>query len=139
MRRQFLRATTALLVAAALGGCGNLLRDQEAAAHAMDDFYDRSNAGDYSKIYDTAGSVFQGETVRADFLQRLDAIHRKLGNYQTCRGQKSSSYTGDVTVELHYKTTFAEGAADEDFTYTIVGNHATLRRYRINSDALTAQ
>lgn len=134
------RQAALLLAAAALAGCGNFVRDKETAATAMDRFHARYDAGEYDKIYDTAGPDFQGENVRTDFLQLLAAVHHRLGNYKTCasQGWKTNSFGGDTSVELHYKTTFAEGKADETFTYTVSGTRATLRSYHVHADALTA-
>ena len=70
------RATWGLVVAAVLAGCGHPLRDKGTAADAMDRFHERFNAGEYGKIYDTAGSEFQSNNVRWDFLTLLDAAKR---------------------------------------------------------------
>ena len=137
-RLRICRPAAPLLAAIALAGCGNSVRDKETAATGMDRFHERYNAGEYDKIYDTAGPDFQGENVRTDFLRLLDAVHHRLGNYKTCasQGWKTNSLGGDTSVELHYKTTFAEGTADENFVYTVSGTRAALRSYRIDSDAL---
>ena len=137
-RLRICRPAALLLAAVALAGCGNFVRDKETAATAMDKFRERYNAGEYDKIYDPAGPDFQSKNVRTDFLRLLDAVHHKLGNYKNCasQGWKTNSFGGDTSVELHYKTTFAEGTADEDFVYTVSGTRATLHSYRINSNAL---
>ena len=127
-RLRICRPAALLLAAVALAGCGNFVRDKETAATAMDKFHERY----------TAGPDFQSKNVRTDFLRLLDAVHHKLGNYKNCasQGWKTNSFGGDTSVELHYKTTFAEGTADEDFVYTVSGTRATLHSYRINSNAL---
>ena len=140
-RFPILKPALALLTAAALVGCGNVVRDKETAAKAMDQFHARYNAGEYDKIYDTAGTDFQDSNIRTDFLKRLDAAHRQLGPYKTCdsQGWKTNSLGGDTRVELRYRTTFANGQADEEFVYGVSGTRATLRRYRIQSDVLTTR
>ena len=132
------RATWGLVMAAVLAGCGHPLRDKGTAADAMDRFHERFNAGEYGKIYDTAGPEFQGKNVRGDFLSRLDAAHRLLGDYKTCadRGWSSRSFGGDTSVELRYRTHFERGDADETFDYTVSSARATLRAYRVNPKAL---
>ena len=103
----------------------------------MDQFHERFNAGAYGKIYDTAGPEFQSRNVRGDLLQVLDEVHHKLGDYRTCdsRGSETSLF-GDTRVTLRYRTTFTAGEAEEEFVYNVAGARATLRSYRIDSDAL---
>ena len=136
-----LRVAWGLVVAAMLAGCGHALRDKGTAADAMDRFHERFNAGEYGKIYDTAGSEFQAQNVRGDFLTRLDAAHRQLGDYKTCadRGWSSRSFGGDANVELRYRTHFARGDADETFAYAVSGTHASLQTYRIDPKASDIQ
>ncbi len=136
--RRLLSLLAAAWLALGLTSCGDTLRGKGIAADAMDQFHDRFNAGDYDKIYDTADADFQGATTRTDFLKLLDAVHRKLGNYKTCASQswRTNTFNGDTSVGLLYKTTFEKGTGDEDFTYRVSGQRATLRGYHIHSDKL---
>ncbi len=135
------RVALGLAVTAMLVGCGHPLRDKGTAADAMDRFHEHFNAGEYGKIYDTAGPEFQSKNVRGDFLTLLEAAHRQLGDYKTCadRGWSSHSFGGDTSVKLRYRTHFERGDADETFDYTVSGTHATLRVYRIESKALNTR
>ena len=127
-----------LLLACALTGCGDFIHGKEVAADAMDQFHDRFNAGEFDKIYDTADADFQKAMGRADFLKFIEAVHRKLGNYKTCDSQdwRSSTFNGDTSVSLRYKTTFEKGAGEEDFVYRVSGTRATLPGSHINSPQL---
>lgn len=129
------------LAAIALSGCGKLAREKDLASDAMDQFHERFNAGDFDKIFDTADADFQRARPRGEFLNYIEAVHGKLGDYKNCdnHGWSTNFINSDTTVTLHYKTTFTKGTGDEEFVYRVSGARATLQSYQINSDKLNAE
>jgi hypothetical protein len=119
-------------------GCGTS-RDISLAKTAVDQFHQRFNAEQDDQIYDSADSALQKAVDRDTLHKMLVHLRRKLG---TCSQSATTGFvtnftTGGTFVSLHNKTTFTNGAGEEDFRWRIEGSgKAVLVSYNIQSPAL---
>ena len=126
-----------ILLALAFAGC-NPVKSTAAADQAVADFHTKLDAADFKGIYDATGQAFKKATPEKEFVPVLEAIHRKLGTVQSSDRQtwNINSYNLQTTVNMTYRTKFAEGDGTESCGYSIDGDKALLIYYNINSTAL---
>ena len=123
---------------AILGSCGSG-KTLELAAHAVEQFHSQMNSEQYQAIYAASDDGLHKATNEAEFIELLQAIHRKLGNVQTSTRSNSQvgAYTGQgIVVTLVYETTFKEGSGTEQFLWHVRDNQPVLLGYHINSKDL---
>ena len=122
-----------------LAGCSGR-SETEPAERAVATFRQQLEAARYDDIYLAAGEELKAREDKPGFIAMLHAVHHRLGGAR--RHNKESwlvSYQPDArTVTLHYATTYARGAANEQFTYRIDRAGARLVGYRIHAPALQA-
>ena len=130
-------ALLGVLLAAIFAGCGTG-KGKVAAEKAVADFHQRLDRSDFGRIYASAGSDLKNASTEKDFVELLDAVHRKLGSVQSAQlaGWRSGTFNRESRVSLSYKTTFTGGVAQENFDYRIDGPKASLIGYHINSNVL---
>jgi len=134
MPRTFL--VVAALVAA-LCGC-SMSADTATAEQAVPKFHEQLDAGHFDEIYEQAADDLKKVASQQDFVQLLEAIHRKLGDTKSAdkTGWNVNYQTSGSFVTLNYKTVFAEGDAQEQFVFRLQDKAALLVGYHINSTAL---
>ena len=128
----------ALFAAASLlAGC-DAVKDTASAEKAVKEFHEQFDKSDFKGIYSAAHPDFRAAETEKDFLDLLDAVHRKLGTVQSADrvGWNVNSSNFKTSVILNYKTKFTAGDASESFNYRMEGGKAILRGYNINSQTL---
>jgi len=125
------------LAASTLGGCGSTKAKGE-AEKSVATFHQRLDAGNFAAIYASTDPDFRKASTEKDFVGLLDAVHRKLGavHNSNLAGWRTGTFNFQQRASLNYKTTFANGEAQESFDYRIDGSKASLVGYHINSNAL---
>ena len=105
---------------------------------AVAEFHRHYNASDHSAIWGAADDAFKSATTEADFAAFLGAVHRKLGDHNASTIQRTNvrSGTGGTSVSQILASEFAGGKATESFNWRLVGGHAVLLGYNINSPTL---
>ena len=125
---------------AGLSGCTSSV-DRRPAEAAVQAFHARLDAGQYDAIYAEAADDLRAGASRQAVADQLAAVHARLGATRTWQplrwhlsfGMKSALLTMD------YATTYAAGAATEQFVYRMTGNEARLVSWRLKARALDAQ
>ena len=123
--------------AVALSGC-SLTADVSVATKAVDAFHRQLNAGQFVAIYAATSPAFKASTTEPQFEALLDAVHRKLGAFQsdTATGWNVNATTGGTFAALTFTSSYTGGQAQEQFTYRLAGGRAALASYQINAPAL---
>jgi len=129
-----------VLIAAALlllAGC-SMSADTKLAEQAVTQFHSTLDAGQFDSLYEHAADDLKNSTQRERFVAFVDAVHRKLGTYQssTEKNWNISYHPTGTYVTLSYTSTYAGGEANEEFVYRLEGQSALLAGYHVNSDAL---
>jgi uncharacterized protein (DUF2236 family) len=121
----------------AQGGCGTG-QDVKAAEEQVTNFHQQLDSQDFLNIYNQADPKLREVTKTEEFLGLLTAVHKKLGNVQNATRQSFyvNFSTSGSTVRLTYQTKFAEGDAQEVFTWKKNGSDLRLLGYNIQSNAL---
>jgi len=96
------------------------------------------DAAQFESIYDASASDLKRVATRKDFVDLLEAVHRKLGVAASSdeRTWIVNYNTSGEYVTLTYHTKYAEGNAAEQFVYRLEAGKALLAGYHINSNAL---
>jgi hypothetical protein len=104
-------------------------------------FHASLDAGDFGPLYEAAAEELKKAAAKQEFVDLLNAIHRKLGQVTKSERQKwNINYnTSGSFVTLVYDTTFANGNGTEQFIYKLNNGRARLVGYRINSNALVIE
>ena len=133
-----MRTVGYLLIAALLGGC-SMSADSKLAEQAVPEFHHMLDAAQFDVIYDGSADDLKRVATRKDFVDLLDAVHRKLGVVASSnqRTWKVNDNTSGSYVTLIYDTKYAEGDATEQFVYRLEIDKALVAGYHINSNALT--
>ena len=133
MRNIMLSVGLAYLIAACSMSANTQLADQE-----VPKFHASLDASDFAALYDAGAQELKAVTTKQDFVNLLEAVHRKLGAVSKSEktGWNVNYNTGGTYATLTYTTTFARGAGTEQFVYRIEDKRALLVGYHINSNAL---
>jgi hypothetical protein len=128
------RSFAALALLGLLGGC-SAGADLPVAQDGVTRFHQMLNAGDFADIYADSGPDMKKASTQADMIQLFDAIHRKLGNFQsgTMTGWRENATTSGTYVTLSYSAKFDRSDVTETFSWRIDQGHALLASYFINS------
>ena len=116
----------------------SLTKGKEIGEHAVVQFHNQFNAGQYREIYAQSDEGFRKATSEADTVALFDAVRRKLGSV------KNSNQTGwhvnatptGTLVSLTYDVEFSEGKGTEQFVFHLSGDKALLFNYNVNSPLL---
>jgi len=127
----------AVAMALVLGACSSSA-DFDRAKEGVERFHEMFNGGTFDAIYSEAGKEFQASTPRDEFLQFVEAVHRKLGKAGEAklRGWNVNYNTSGSYVTLTYATHYDEGDASEQFVFNVGGGKASLVGFHINSKVL---
>jgi hypothetical protein len=111
------------------------------AEGAVATFHQMLDTERYGDIYDASDDLFKNATPRSQFLDVLQAVHRKLGAVRS--SQQKEFYSQDRAgvnagsyISMRYDTEFAEGRANESFNWRVVNGKVQLVGYNINSPLL---
>jgi hypothetical protein len=117
-----------------LGGC-SVANDLPTAQDAVTRFHQRLNAGDFAGIYASSGPDMKKASSQADMVQLFDAVHRKLGNFQSGKvtGWRENATMSGTFVTLGYASQYDRSQVTETFGWRIDKGHALLASYFINS------
>ena len=131
----FLAFMAALL--AFVNSC-SLTKGKEIGEHAVVQFHNQFNAGQYHEIYAQSDEGFRKAASEADTLALFDAVRRKLG---TVKNSKQTGWHVNATptgtlVSLAYDVEFSEGKGAEQFVFHLSGDKALLFNYNVNSPLL---
>ncbi|HVY69110.1 MAG TPA: DUF4019 domain-containing protein [Verrucomicrobiae bacterium] len=120
-----------------LASCG-FGKSKEIAAKSVTTFHQEYNNSKFGEIYSGATPAFKTATKEGDFLKFIEAVHRKLGPFQTATqsGWQVNATTSGKFVVLSFNSQFENGAAAETFTFVVSGESAALQKYNINSPVL---
>lgn len=126
-----------LVLAGAIAGC-SFGADVPLAQKAVTTFHQQLDAGQFAESYKGASGEFRSATSEADWVKMADAVHRKLGKFQSTvsLGWNDQTTTSGHFIVLTYKSKYERGEANEQFTYRIEGAKALLAGYNVNSNAL---
>lgn len=113
-------------------------RDVGLAEAEIPSFHASLDAGDFESIYDASAEELKKAAEKHEFVNLLNAVHRKLGQVTRSEKQnwniKYSTFGSFVT--LVYDTTFSSGSGTELFVYKLNNGQARLVGYHINSNTL---
>jgi hypothetical protein len=109
----------------------------ERADGAVRRFHDELNAGQFDQICLGAGAAFLKGRRRDQFIETLEAVHRKLGDViGEERGRVNLNVnTEGIFVTVEFLTQFANDRAHETFTWRKSGNTLELYGYNVQSRA----
>ncbi len=122
--------------------CGSTTRSVEMAQRNVEQFHSQLDSQQFTAIYASCDEKFHQATSESDFVNLLDAVHRKLGNVQqsSLRNTGVAWFAGQgATVTLVYETKFTDGTALEKFVWHVKDNDAALYGYNINSNELVTR
>lgn len=113
-------------------------KSKNTAEAAVQHFHQQLEQGDFQGIYAGAGSEFKKASTEQQATEYFSAVHRKLGVLQSTNevNWNVNSFNGVTRVVLTYETKFAQGQAQETFTFRGDGDQAVLVGYTINSPTL---
>ncbi|MEQ7873896.1 DUF3887 domain-containing protein [Sphingomonas sp. ASV193] len=112
--------------------------DMAAGEKGVEAFHAALNAGKFDQIYASSDAEMKASTTTDAMRKLLDAIHRKLGNFESGKtvGWNDNSTTNGHFLTLNRNAQFERGTAKEQFVFRINGSHSTLAGYNINSNEL---
>jgi len=122
-----------LMMASCSGG-----KELAGAENAIIQFHRQLNSGEYRKIYLESDSGLKKVTPEANMIKLLDAVHRKLGAFQTGKqtGWQVNYSTSGTNTAVQFDSKFDRGSATETFTFVGDAQSPRLLSYNINSQAL---
>lgn len=114
------------------------MKGKELAEPAVVNFHAQFNAEKYSEIYNQADDEFKKSVNEKEWIELLEAVHRKLG---TVTKSDSASWNVNTTTSgtfatVTYDVEFSEGKGTEKFVFHITDEKALLYNYNVNSPLL---
>jgi len=132
-----------LSLIAALFFCNacSMTKYMDAAKQGVTKFHAELNAGHVDQIRESAAPEFRRAATEEQIRGLFTGIRKKLGDAGewSVIGWNVNVATSGTMVVLRCKTKFAEGDAEESFTWRVEGGAAKLAGYYINSLALVAK
>ena len=121
-----------------LSSCSDFKEGKSLADSALHEFHEKFNTQNFDYLYENAHQDFKSVTSQEEFLQLMEAIHRKLGPVTDTvnSGWNVNSYNLTTYVSLTQDTAFESGKGTESFVYQIEDKQALLLKYNINSNDL---
>jgi hypothetical protein len=119
--------------------CGTSLYEARSLANpAVARFHAQLNSGQYEDICQEADKVFSDQQVHDKMLHLLSVVHKKLGDAGDANmvNLNVNAMASGTFVTAQYRTKFAQGSAEETFTWRKNGKVLQLYKYNILSDAL---
>jgi hypothetical protein len=122
-----------LLLAACSGSA-----ERAGAEKAVLKFHQQLNSAAYEQIYAASDSGLKKATSKADMVKLLEAVHSKLGAFQTGTqsGWQVNYNTGGNNTVIQFDSNFQKGKATETFTFVGNSDAPRLLAYNVNSPVL---
>lgn len=130
-----------LLTTLAIVACAKPVEvDPDVAEQPIPQFHMALNGDHVDEIYNNGAEELRQHESLKDFAARLETVRRKMGPVQAANRQswKAREESGSIVVTLKYKTTYAAGEAEEEFTVRMRDNVSKLAAYQIKAEALDA-
>jgi hypothetical protein len=130
------RLAAAAAMLGLLAGCTAAANDLPVAQDGVTRFHQMLNTGDSAGIYADSGPDFKKASTQADMVALFDAIHRKLGNFQSGKvtGWRENTTMSGTYVTLGYSASYDRSQVSETFSWRIDKGHAMLASYFITSN-----
>jgi hypothetical protein len=129
---------TALFFAYLMWECGSGLYQGGVQANgAVRHFHQELNDGQYEQICQEAETGFCETTKHDEVTSFLQGVHKKLGNAtaESLIGMNVNANTNGTFITTRYNSTFADGSAEETFTWVKSSGKLKLHGYNIQSNA----
>jgi hypothetical protein len=112
--------------------------DVAGAEKTIAQFHQQLNFAAYQTIYAGSDNGLKQVTSEADMVRLLDAVHRKLGAFQSGKptGWRVNYNTSGNSTVIQFDSKFQRGSATETFTFVGGAQSPRLLAYNINSQAL---
>jgi hypothetical protein len=139
VRRTPLPRILILLAALSTVLCGcSPSADTAAAEQAVSKFHELLDSGRFAEVFVQSSDDLKKVTGEAEFVELLEAVHRKLGNSKSSTRQawNVNYHTTGTFITLKYRTVYSEGEAAEQFVYRMQDSVPSLVGYHINSNTL---
>ena len=122
----------------ALTASCSLTKGKEQGERAVEKIHQQFNAEQHAEIYQQGSDKFKEAVTEAQFTEFFEIVHRKLGTVEnaTQTGWNVNATTRGTVVTLDYETKFSEGKGNEQFSFLISGEQASLLTYEVNSPLL---
>lgn len=119
-----------------LAGC-SIGKDVPVAEAEAKRFHAMLDAGQFAEIYRAGTPEFHALKSQEDMMALLDAVHRKLGKFQSAAtsGWNDNFDNRNHYIVLNQQAKYARGEAAETFTYQIRDGRALLTEYQVASKA----
>jgi uncharacterized protein YcfL len=133
-----MRALAFLLVLAfAMSGC-SMSANTAAAEQGVATFHSQLDAGQFAQMYQASSDGLKKITAEQPFVAFLESVHGKLGATRSSKQTdwKVNYVNGATLVTLHYKTSYANGDADEEFIFQVDGQKASLAGYHMSTTSM---
>ena len=132
-----MRFLAIVAAALALSAC-SIGKDIPAAEAAAVSFHQLLDAGKFADTWQNAAPDLRAAASKDQWLQLLDAVHRKLGKFRSTKtlGWNDNFNNGRHFILLNQEAQYERGVAQEQFVYRIDGGKAALAGYHVNSNAL---
>ena len=106
------------------------------AEDAVDRFHEQFNASTLNQIYEESAGPSRDAASREEFVEFVSTVRRKLGNVVDSKREPDMSENTRnefTTLNVTYRTTFAQGQGEEKFVWQIKNGKALLLNYTISS------
>ena len=126
-----------MVLACAMSGC-SMSANTATAEQGVATFHTQLDAGQFAQMYQASSDGLKKITSEQEFVTFLEGVHGKLGATKsaTQKDWKVNYVTRGTFVTLHYKTSYANGEADEEFVFLVDGQKASLEGYHMNTTSM---
>jgi hypothetical protein len=119
-----------------IGSCFSaLMTGGKMSDSGMAEMHSKVDSGDCAGVYRDASSGFRQSVSLEEWTTICEGVRSTMGRYSSAErgGINSSKNTSGSFVAVQYKSKFAEGDAEETFTWRREGQGYKLYGYNINS------
>lgn len=118
--------------------CTSMMKGKQLAEPAIENFHAQFNAKQFGEIYNQADDEFKKSVSEKEFLEFLEAVHRKLGTVtkSTPMGLNVNTTTSGTFTAVTCEVEFSDGKGTEQFVFRIADDKAFLYNYNVNSPLL---
>lgn len=118
-----------------LPACKDMTQAKGLSDTAIGDFHRQFNEGKFKEVYAATHANFKKTSTEAEFVELLDAMHRKLGKQvkSTGTGWRVNSINGKTTASVSQDTEFEHGKGRESFVFVVSDGKCSLENYDIQS------
>jgi hypothetical protein len=132
-------AAGAVIFLLLLWQCGSaILRARRLSNLAVWHFHTQLNSDEFEDICNEADEAFSQAEKRDELMKVLKTVHTKLGDAgeESMTSININTTMNGVFILSNYTTKFAQGTADEQFTFRKDGQSVKLYSYHVNSHVL---